>query len=267
MKTLVIGGRGFLGKNVCKYLDNPTTFDRNKGRNHVKGSINDLNLLKKVLPEYDVIINLVGLTPLKNPKGTSYKEVHIEGVRNLLFSMTDKQKLIYVSALGADIDSDKEYLRTKGKAEELIRKSGKDYCIIRPSFIFGKGNEFFKQLDFYKHLWFFPNIKIKLQPIYVKDVAKIIGKVVKNKIRKKEFEVGGDTTYTIFNLARLYKKRSLIPIPWFLFKFSYWLVSRMKIFGITPEQYKMLLHDNTCSDNKAPSYVELESFDEWVEKI
>ncbi len=268
MKILVIGGKGFLGRRVCKYLEKPFTMDRSKGKdNHVRGSLEDLALLKKIIPEFDVIVNLVGLSPLKNPKGTSYKDVHIKGVRNLLFSMTSKQRLIQVSALGASSESDAEYLRTKGKAEDLIKNSGKDYCIVRPSFLFGKDNEFFRTLDIAKHFWFFPRIKTKMQPIFVDDVAKIISKACTKKIRKKELELGGSKVYSIFDVARLYTHRTLIPIPWFLFKASYWLVSRTRLFGITPEQYKILLHDNICKKNNAQDYLKLEEFDEWVEKI
>ncbi len=80
-----------------------------------------------------------------------------------------------MSALGVNIESDSQYFVTKARAEEMILASGLDYTIIRPSLIFGPGDEFINYFATIIHRFHtIPVIghgKYRMQPVYIKDVT------------------------------------------------------------------------------------------------
>jgi len=52
------------------------------------------------------------------------------------------EKVVQLSALGADPDGSTAYIRAKGAAGEIIRDSPLDWVIVRPSVVFGECGEF-----------------------------------------------------------------------------------------------------------------------------
>lgn len=273
MKVLVVGGRGFLGRAVCKELKDLDvyTMDRKQGgKKHLKCPLSNYEKLKKLLPDFDVVVNLVGLSPLKEPKGTSYSEVHVRGVRNILFCLKQRQRYVHISALGANKDSEIEFLRTKGKAEFLIENSKIKHTIIRPSFIFDSGNEFFGQLDKTKYFLFFPNIPTKMQPVYRGDVAKVVRQSVLGKVKKKVLEIGGPHKMSLYNMAYAYREARgevCLKFPYSLFKAGFWLVSRTGLQGLGKDQFKISMVNNTCKRSDLKDYVSRpKSYYEWVEE-
>ncbi|MFT4311142.1 MAG: sugar nucleotide-binding protein [Candidatus Woesearchaeota archaeon] len=262
MKVLLVGGKGFLGRSVKNKLKDKEVFvlGRNaKGKNSIKKDITKEYL---DLKDFDVIVNFAGLSPLKKPKNTSYKDVHVVGVRNIIVGMKEKAKLIHISAIGANTKSENEYLRTKGKAEYLIKKSGINSTIIRPSIIFDKNNEFFKTLNKTLLIPFFPNIKTKVKPIYRKDLANLIAKEVKLRKGKGIIEACSDKVYTIYEFAKLYRKNKGYPtikIPYFLFKPIYYLYC---IIFESKEQYTILKYDNVGKELK-----KIKKYEDWLKEI
>ena len=101
------------------------------------------------IKENDIVINLIALTPLRKPKGTTYHKIHVYGLKNILAVCKKKKvrKLIHMSALGANKNSENEYLKTKGMAEELVENSKLDYIIFKPSLIYDKENELIQILQ------------------------------------------------------------------------------------------------------------------------
>ncbi len=263
MKVLLIGGRGYLGRSVSKNLSKYKiyTFDRSKGpKNHFQGSITSFNDVKKAIEGMDVIINLVGLSPIKKPEN-SYSKVHVLGVRNILFGLTPKQRLIHISALGADSSSKNEYLRTKGKAELLIEGSKAKYAIIRPSILFSKESEVFTM--FSKPLLFLvPNFKFKFQPVYVDDVAQIIAEILSKK-KTGIFQLGGNKKISFYTWIKSYRaKKGLVTImlPSTLGKIG---IKLAEIIGIFPKNTLTLLQNNTSDSTYKFDYTD---YFDWLKK-
>jgi NADH dehydrogenase len=71
-------------------------------------------------------------------------EVEIDGTRNLIQAASEAgiRRFIFVSHLDANLTSAYTVLRTKAVEEELIRKSGVPFTIIRPSLLYGEGDRF-----------------------------------------------------------------------------------------------------------------------------
>lgn len=63
-KILILGGRGFVGKAICKLLKNHSvfTFDTKPGsKNHFQGDITSFDDLKRAIRRMDYVVNLVAL--------------------------------------------------------------------------------------------------------------------------------------------------------------------------------------------------------------
>lgn len=261
MKILIFGGRGFLGQSVCKALKDHEvyTFDRNSGgTRHIKGNITDEKDVMSALKNKDIIINLVGLSPLKKQ---DYYPIHVGAVKNII--KYSKGKLIHISALGCE-SKKTEYLKTKSLAEEIIKKGCKDYTIIAPSLIYDNENELIRLAKKMSITRFFPDIPAKMQPVYRDDLSSIIKKIVERKIRQKRIELGSKKTYTVFDIARLIyekKNRSCHKIPLPLVKIS---MNISRLFGIlSKDQIINLEIDSTTNSHP----YNLKEFSEWIKEV
>jgi len=83
-------------------------------------------------------------------------------------------KMVHISAIGANADSDSEYAKTKAEGEAGVLTHLPNALILRPSIIFGMEDGFFNR--FAGMTRFGPILPIvgaetKFQPVYVDDVA------------------------------------------------------------------------------------------------
>jgi len=275
LRILILGGRGFVGRAIVKKLHdhNVFTFDRHAGgKNHFQGTILSLSDLNKSMKGMDITINLVGLTPIRKPKNTSYQEVHVRGVKNILKACKANKikKLIHHSALGADKKSKIEYLRTKGISEEIILDSSLKVNVFCPSLIIDKKNELILQANKYAFTCFFPKIPAVMQPIHRQDVAALHRLAVEGKIKERRLEIAGPDTLNIYDIVKkIHHKKGYpcIPIPLFLVKIGMSIASVFHLFGISKDQIRSLELDNTTQRNGAKKYIKLTSFDQWLKKV
>ena len=84
----------------------------------------------------DAVINLVGAFD-------DMAAVHVDGARIVAeeAAKAGAKALVHVSAIGADPESASEYGKTKGEGEIAVREAFADATIIRPSLVFGPGDQ------------------------------------------------------------------------------------------------------------------------------
>ena len=268
----VIGGNGFLGKYIVnilldkgyyvKIISRTATLSKKNFTIYKPGQyklvdcdIKNSSKLQSALDGTDYVINLVGL--LINKRNNSFESVHKVAVENIvsICKKLDIKKLIHVSAIGSEKNSKSEYSRTKFLGEEAV-KNFRNYCIIRPSIIYGDEDNF---INFFaktsKISPFLPLIgggKNLFQPIWVQDVANIIVNTLEKNIKGKILEVGGEEVFTFKEileiiLNELELKRKFITIP---FGISTKLASFLEFFPapiLTADQVEMLKKDNIVS--------------------
>ena len=219
----VIGGNGFLGKYVVNNLLNKgyyikiisrtaslskQNFTINKPGQYklVNCDIKNFIQLKSELEGSDYVINLVGL--LVNKKNNSFKDVHELAVKNIASTCKKLKikKFIHVSAIGAQKNSKSEYSKTKFYGEEAV-KTFDNYCILRPSIIYGDEDNF---INFFaktaKISPFLPLIgggKNLFQPIWVQDVANIIVNILEKNIKGKVLEIGGPEVFSFKKILEI----------------------------------------------------------------
>jgi len=229
---LVLGGSGFLGRYLVPRLDaagysiTVPTRRRERARHLIllpqtdvaEINIDDDALLDRAMSDKDVVINLVGILhgrvgDSNDLYGPDFRAAHVTLMERVLASARRCQvtRLIQVSALGVT-DNDpatlpSRYLRSKAAAEKLVRESGLDSVIFRPSVIFGPGDSFLKLFASLQRLapvLSVPHADARFQPVYVGDVADAIVKAVSDPAMVgKTYELAGPDVYTLRELIRL----------------------------------------------------------------
>ncbi len=87
------------------------------------------------------------------------------------------RRIVHFSAIGADPAADLPYFRAKGEAERLVRNSGVDWLIVRPTLLFGGDGLLFNNLAWMVRR--FPVFPVcgqgdyPIQPVHVDDVAEM----------------------------------------------------------------------------------------------
>lgn len=91
-----------------------------------------------LLSGVDLVINCVGV--LQASPGDSPTMAHIDGPRALVRACEQqgRTRLIHISAVGAEPTSDTVYGRSKAEAERLVRASGLNWMILRPSLVLAR---------------------------------------------------------------------------------------------------------------------------------
>jgi uncharacterized protein YbjT (DUF2867 family) len=88
-----------------------------------------------------VVVSLVGIlhgTPAE------FERIQWRGAENVARAAREAgAKLVHISAIGADANSHIPYARTKALGEQAVLEQCPDATIIRPSLVFGPGDEFF----------------------------------------------------------------------------------------------------------------------------
>lgn len=161
MRVMVLGGTGFIGRNVAAAL-------RARGHAVVIGTRHPKRALKKLPPalraslhdvelrethfeslttryvwkpllgDVDVVVNAVGI--LRERGAETYERVHVMAPAALALACErDGVRLVHVSALGLRSRAYSRFLRSKAAAERAIADTSADYSIVRPSLLAGEG--------------------------------------------------------------------------------------------------------------------------------
>ncbi len=276
MKVLVTGGTGFIGQYLCAELDerghdvtalarSPDASGLPEGASIVRGDVTDPDSLN--FEGQDAVVNLVALSPLFKPKGdATHEAVHLGGTRNVVREAEDAgvDRLLQMSALGADPSGPTEYIRAKGKAERVVRESSLDWTIVRPSVVFGDGGEF---ISFTKKLtppYVAPlpgGGRTRFQPIWVGDLAPMLAKAIDDERHVGEvYEIGGPAVLTLARVAKLAhgaegRSVTVVPVPMVLARLGMTAAGPIPFIPFGPDQAQSLEFDNTVREN------DIEAFD------
>ncbi|MBU3935477.1 NAD-dependent epimerase/dehydratase family protein [Patescibacteria group bacterium] len=234
-KVLVTGANGFIGQHLVNFLaDNGYEvwamlrkgsipgFDLRENVKVVVADLLDKKSLLGGIPKACVVINLAA-----NPYDPvlSYK-VNVEGTQNLVVACNRNKvgRLIHISSQATKIEKKGVYAITKLKSDEIVKKSGIKYVILKPSLVYGEGEKgLFNKIKILVSALplvpVFGNGKTKVNPIYVKDFCKLIGLVLQNpKESGGVYDVGSleSVTYNDIYLKiikALGKKTKVLHVP------------------------------------------------------
>jgi uncharacterized protein YbjT (DUF2867 family) len=215
----VFGGGGFVGRYLVQELLRQGFRVRVAERNpldtmHLKplaglgqaqsvgADITKPETVARAVHDADVVINLVGTL-----KGRM-DAIHVDGARNVAEAAAKAgvRRLIHMSAIGADPNSQSAYGRTKGQGEAAVRAAFPSATIVRPSIIFGPEDRFINRFAGMMAIApFVPVIRpdVRFQPVWVVDVARAMAAAAcGNGLSGKTFELGGPQQLTMLELHR-----------------------------------------------------------------
>jgi NADH dehydrogenase len=272
MKVLVTGSTGFVGNHVLNgllegghqvvALLRPGSEHKLKRPDEVEvtfGDVTEIADLKEGMQGCDAVIHLVGIIRAFPSKGITFERLHTEATANVVEAAKENgvERLLHMSALGAREDGPTPYLRTKFAAEEVVRDSGLNYTIFRPSLIFGRGGEAIKMFaDMVKKV-VVPIIgdgKYRFQPVSVTTVAQGFEKSLeREKAQGKTLDVGGPDNVTfdeiMDTLAKVMGKTIVkVHVPVFPLKAVTSALQHAPGYPLTTDQITMLLEGGTCDE-------------------
>jgi uncharacterized protein YbjT (DUF2867 family) len=274
----VFGGSGFVGAQVVRALAKRgwrvRVAVRRPGLAYDLKPLGDVGQIQPVrcniTSDADVAEALRGATAAVNLVGILYEtpsrkfqSLHVDGSRLIAEACAAGgiDRLVQVSAIGANPDSKAAYARSKAEAEIAVRNAKPDAVVIRPSIVFGAGDDFLNRFAALAQMA--PALPLiggghtKFQPVYVGDVAEAIARaVVRVEAAGRTFELGGPAVMTFEAVLKLVlretnRSRPLIPLPFFLARLIGSLAQLTTLVGIapflTPDQVEMLKTDTVVS--------------------
>lgn len=236
---LVLGGTGFIGRHVCEKLHRqgwnitvPTRRAINAARvQHLprvtvlEADVHDPAQLLGLLNGQDAVVNLVAIL---HGSEDDFERVHVELPLSLaeVCAADGVRRVVHVSAMGVSQDGPSRYQRSKARGEEVLRGSGLDLTILRPSIVFGAGDRFlnlFARMQAVLPVVPLAGAHARFQPVWVEDVAQAVVACLRDSGLPmssvgQTFECAGPDVLTLADLVRLAgrygsRQRPVLPLP------------------------------------------------------
>jgi len=236
VKVLVTGGTGFIGPKVVRALRTQgrevralvrrpehATQLTSLGAELARGDVTDPASLRSAVDGCTHVVHLVSI--LKGSPA-DFHRVMTQGTKDLVAAAKEAnvERFVLMSALGTT-ETTKDlvpYFASKWAMEQETARSGLEYTIFRPSFVFGNGGAlplFIKQVRYSPVVTVIGSGLQRIQPIFVEDVAEYFSRGVDHpQAANRSFEIGGPDIVTwnelYLKIAKvLGKRRKLLHIP------------------------------------------------------
>ncbi len=274
---LVTGGSGFIGRRVVSRLTEggnsvrvlargQRRADQPSGVEVVRGDVVSAEGLSEAMSEVEKVVHLVAI--IRESGSQTFEAVIRQGTERLVEAakVAGVKKFVYVSAIGAQDDLYYPYLHAKLAAERVVVLSGLKYTILRPSIIFGEGDEFINALA--GLIRYNPVVpvagdgKTKFQPLWVEDLVTCIVACLDEEAHGGQtLEVGGPEHLTYEEMLDIVKEalgksRVKVHVPLAVMRplaqMMEWVLPKPPV---TRDQLKMLALDNiTETDSMMRSF-------------
>ncbi|MFI4966643.1 MAG: complex I NDUFA9 subunit family protein [Caulobacterales bacterium] len=236
----VFGGSGFIGAQAVRQLAKAGWRIRVAVRNPAKayamrlhGDVGQIDIvqanvrnepsLRRALSGATAAVNLVAVARETGRQG--FQALHVMGAHNVAAAARAEgvSRVVQMSALGADANSESRYARTKAEGEAAMRAIYPDAVVLRPSVVFGPEDDFFNRFAAMAQVS--PALPLvgggatRFQPVFVGDVGKALARVVAlPEAAGLTYELGGPAAFTFRQLmelllAEIGKRRFLAPLP------------------------------------------------------
>jgi len=272
----VFGASGFLGRHLVKRLVKEGFIIRAAVRDVdaalflktmgdvgqvviVQANIANPASVAAAIEGADAAVNLVGILVERGRR--TFQRLHADGPAYLAAAAARAGlgRLVQVSAIGADAESESAYARTKASGEAMARTAFPEVTVVRPSVVFGPEDKFFNLFAaMTRCLPALPLIgggATRLQPVYAGDVAQAICRILASpETRGQTYELGGPKIYTFrqlmeMMLAEVHRRRPLVPVPFAMASIEAWFLEKTPWPLLTRDQVKLLKRDNVVASS------------------
>jgi uncharacterized protein YbjT (DUF2867 family) len=273
----LFGGTGFVGRTLVNHLVRrgygvriPT---RSRQRNRdllvfpgvelIVADVHEEDTLLQLVSGSEVVINLIGILNERGHDGSGFKRVHVDFTAKLLRACQQAgvRRLLHMSALKANAErGPSHYLRSKGQAEQLIKKqSDLRYTIFKPSVIFGEGDSFVNRFAGLLQLMPvlpLPGADARMSPVFVDDIARAFVVALEDSTTVgRSYELCGPDIYSLAEIVqfvrrRLGLRRAVVAVPKPLERLQAWIGDYLlpgKPFSL--DNLRSLSVAGVCSEN------------------
>ncbi len=268
----VFGGTGFLGHEIVQALTNNGWHVRIAARRRreigpnephvesIEADIRDRESVARALEGAEAAVNAVSLYTEHRRLG--FEDIHVEGARLLAeeAGKTEVPRLIHISGIGVDSRHPSKYVRARTRGEEAVRRAFSGTTLLRPSVLFGPGDDFLSTLDMVTRLPVVPLFgsgRTLLQPVHAADVARAVAVCLRRPDTLGEtYELGGASRHRYREiveqvLASRGRKRPLLPVPFPVWHGLALLMGILPNAPLTRDQVLLMQSDNVVADDAA----------------
>jgi uncharacterized protein YbjT (DUF2867 family) len=289
----VFGGSGFLGRQIVRRLAGdgaavrvavrhperaslPAAADAAGPITTVHADVSDEATVASAVAGSDAVVNAVGHYVERGP--ATFEAIHGQGALHVARAAATAgvRRLIHISGIGADPGSESPYVRARALGERLVEGAFPSVTILRPSVMFGPDDAFIKSLAALARLMpvmpLFGTGAVKLQPVYVNDVADAVAQALATAAAEGEvYELGGPRVYSYKELLQLIvrqlgRRRLLMPLPYFVWQLLAAAVTPFPNPPISRDQVVLMKQDNLVGPN-VPSFADLGLAPHALERI
>jgi uncharacterized protein YbjT (DUF2867 family) len=272
MKIAVTGANGFVGRHLVARLQ--------LRRHEVRALISERPGSERELPgggagmdvrradvrrpqtlrgAFDGMDALVHTVAVPTERKQRFAEVNVAGVAHVVEEArrAGVARIVHMSAIGADPASPYPYLRSKGRGQALVTGAGIPYVVLRPSLLFGEGDDFFPRLRFSLNFPIVPvpgDGKARFQPVHVDDIAQALVAALERSDLSGAHEVGGPEVVTYDEMLEETMRgsgirRPRVHLPVLLMKPAALVMSVLPDPPVTTDQLDLLAAENTPKNN------------------
>ena len=278
MTVLVTGATGLLGRRVVQHMMD-TNHDvrvmvRRPGSESIfatpptevcYGNVSDPDALTEACRDISEVVHLVAVIR-GGPR--QFDAINRQGTANVAAAARaagSVRRFVHVSAVGAANVPRLRYLHSKWAGEQEVINSGLAYTIIRPSLIFGPGDEFTTAVAALVRMGPITPVigsgNNRLQPIHVEDVARCVALSVSGNIRgNRTVEIGGPDQLSYNEILRIVARtmglrRLRVNVPIWKVQFP---IALMEMLTPRPPINRAMLQLITLRNVAGPDSVERE---------
>ena len=275
-RITVFGGSGFLGRRIVRRLSEDGAEVRVAVRHPERAGLRtesgkpgqvtavhadvwDAATVAPAVAGADAVVNTVGHYVERGD--ASFEAIHGQGARHVAEAAAEAgvRRLVHISGIGADPASDSSYVRARATGERLVREAFPAATILRPSVMFGPDDAFLNTLAALARVMpalpLFGAGEVRLQPVYVDDVAAAVAKALATPAAAgKLYELGGPRAYTYKALVRLVleqtgRTRLLLPVPYAVWHGLAAVTAPLPRRPISRDQVRLMEKDNVVSQS------------------
>ncbi len=237
MKIAITGANGFVARNLIALLVEDTA------ARDIRALVRDPRTALRELPAADLDIVAADVTrpdtlrrafdgcemvvhtvAIPTERKATFADINWRGTEHVVAEAerAGVRRLVHLSAIGADPESPFPFLRSKGQGERAVTSSSVPSVALRPSILFGPGDDFFPKLGF---TLLFPIVPVpgdggaRFQPLHVQDLALVLRAALRG-IGSGVHELGGPKVVSYDELLtetmrgyRKHRPRLHLPVP------------------------------------------------------
>ncbi len=269
----VFGGSGFIGRYVVKRLAHKGFVVRVAVRDPeaalflktagavgqivpLFASLENEGTVHRAVEGAGLVVNQVGILA-ESHKG-DFQRIHAEGAGRVarLAAAAGVERLVHMSAIGADPAGPSQYGSSKAAGEQAVRAAFPGATILRPSIVFGPEDRFFNRFAALAMLSpVMPVIagSTKLQPVYVGDVADAtMAALERPDAAGALYELGGPRVWSFrellaYILQEIGRHRMMLDVPMALARLQARFLELVPGKPLTRDQLLMLSRDNVVA--------------------